>query len=195
MVAIISQMGVIVLTHQWFHKPHRIWFSRPRGGPSANMNFYNASPNSFVPSNTSQVHNDKVPSIIQNWQLKFDGSRDGLHIEEFLYMLRYLTRVTFNNDFSVICDNFQILLTGKARNWYWRYHKNVEWVEWNSFCEAIRNQYRECKPFFDIREEIRNRKQKASVTFDMFFVDRLPRPMTEAELIEILGRNLRPEIR
>lgn len=54
---------------------------------------------------------------------------------------------------------------------------------------------------FDIKEEIRNRKMKPGENFEAFYdsvcaiVDRLGHPMSEEELVEILVRNLRPEIR
>lgn len=159
------------------------------------------SPHSCSGSNLSGIPFDKITSLIQNWNLRFDGSPAGLNVEEFLYRVRSLTRDNLNGDFSVICKNLNILLIGKAREWFWRYHKNVQVVEWNHFCGAIRNQYKEFKSTFDIKEEIRCRKQKTNETYDTFFdsittiMDRLPEPIAEGELIEILLRNLRPDIR
>ncbi|KAI8126690.1 hypothetical protein CVS40_3298 [Lucilia cuprina] len=168
-----------------------------------NINILNSPirPNSAGNSYHSTLNADKIALIIQNWNVKFDGTSNGLNIEEFLYRIRTLTKDYFNSDFSIICRNLHILLTGKAREWYWRYHKRVQVIEWNDFCEAIRCQYREFKSSFDIREEIRNRKQKPGESFDSFFeavytiMDKLPTPMSDLELIEILARNLRPDIR
>lgn len=160
----------------------------------------NFSSNTFS-FNANNMHADKVTSIINNWNLKFDGSPNGLNIDEFLYRVRTLTKETFNNDFSVICKNLNTLLTGKAREWYWRYHKLVSTVVWDEFCLAIRSQYKDMKSSFDLREELRNRKQKQGESYDSFFdalsiiADRLARPMVEEEFIEIIARNLRPEIR
>lgn len=168
---------------------------------NCNSHLLNLSNNSFLHSNNTNMPLDKITSIIQNWNLKFDGSSNGLNVEEFLYRLKSLTSDYFNGDYSVICRNLNSLLTGKARDWYWRYHKQVQYIEWNAFCEALRSQYKEFKSSFDLREEIRSRKQKPNETFDNFFesvsamMDKLPRAMSEAELIEILARNLRPDIR
>lgn len=159
------------------------------------------SPFALTHSNNRTIHADKITQVIQNWNLKFDGSSNGLQVEEFLYRVKSLTLDTFNGDFTIICRNLHILLTGKARDWYWRYHKQVKSVNWKDFCEALRCHYRECKSSFDIREEVRNRKQKPGETFDSFFdaisaiMDRLPTPMSDSELIEILARNLRTDIR
>lgn len=159
------------------------------------------SPNNVSNISNSSYQPDKISSIIRNWNLEFNGSESGLNVEEFLYRVRILTRDTFNSDFGLICKNLHILLTGKARDWFWRYHKNGQNIEWEDFCDAIRWQYRDFKSSFDIREEIRNRKQKPGESFDFYFdavstiMDRLSSPMSETELIEVLTRNLRPEIR
>lgn len=162
--------------------------------PLSNLFLNSNSPNPNMPL-------DKITSIIQNWNLKFDGSSNGLNVDEFLYRLGSLTSDYFNGDYSVICRNLNSLLTGKARDWYWRYHKQVQYIEWGAFSDALRNQYKEFKSSFDIREDIRARKQKPNETFDVFFevvsamMDKLPRAMIEPELIEIIARNLRPDIR
>lgn len=169
--------------------------NRPMQNNAQNTN----SPQTFLSYGSLNI--DKVTLVIQNWNLKFDGTPTGLNVEEFLYRLRSLTQDYFNGDFSIICRNLHILLSGKARDWYWRYHKQVKNIEWTDFCEAIRCQYREFKSSFDIREEIRNRKQKPGESFDSFFEaisaisDRLSTSISELELIEIIAHNLRPEIR
>lgn len=68
-------------------------------------------------------------------------------------------------------------------------------------CLALKYQFKEFKTSFDIQEEVRNRKMKPNETFETFFeavsamLDKLETPIPESELIEILTRNLRPEIR
>lgn len=152
-------------------------------------------------SSSISFHTDKITSVIQNWGLKFDGAPSSISVEEFLYRVRSLTRDHFGGDFSNICKNLNILLSGKARDWFWRYRKQVDVINWEDFCDAIRLQYKDYKSTSDIREEIRNRKQKPGESFELFFeaistiMDRLPSPMCETELIEIITRNLRPEVR
>lgn len=167
-----------------------------------NTNFRNQPGGASNFSSTSNIYQtDKVTNIIQNWNLKFDGSANGIRIEEFLYRIRSLTYSYFGGDFSIICNNLHILLSGKARDWFWAYHKNVQSIQWQEFCEAIRSKYRDYKSSFQIQEEIRNRKQRLGETFDTFFDDvsaimnRLATPLPENDLVEILIRNLRPEIR
>lgn len=150
---------------------------------------------------TQQIRPDKVTSIIRDWHIKFDGSSTGISVDEFLYRVRTLTRENLNNDFSQLCKNLPLLLSGKAQDWFWRYHKQVDHIEWEPFCLAIKYQYKEFRSSFDIKEEIRARKMKSNENFETFYeavsslLDRLDSPMPEQELIEILTRNLRPEIR
>lgn len=144
---------------------------------------------------------EKITAIIQNWNIKFDGSANGLTVEEFLYRVRSLTVENFNGDLNVICKNLPMLLTGKARDWYWRYHKQVDRIQWDEFCSALRYQFKDFKSNFDVREEVRNRKMRPWETFEAFYenicsmLDRLETPIPETELVEILTRNLRPDIR
>lgn len=144
---------------------------------------------------------NKIISIIQSWNVRFDGSLKGLRSEEFLYRIKCLTRENFNGNFEHICRNLHVLLTGKAKEWYWRYHKSVENIEWESFCSAFRRQYKDYRTSFDIREELHNRKQKPNESFESFYdamneiLDQLATPLHNQEIIEIISRNLRPEIR
>lgn len=152
-------------------------------------------------SQNLSLNSDKITSIIRNWNIKFDGTGNGLTVEEFLYRIRILTRDNFNSNFDVVCKNLHILLADKALNWYWRYHKQVHHIQWLDFCDAIQSQFRDCRSVADIEEDLRNRKQRAGENFDAFYdsvtsmLDRLPRPIPERELVDLLMRNLRPEVR
>lgn len=113
---------------------HRYHNPTPIQGNEAFSNFQpvNLSPNTHFSSSSHPMNPEKITTIINNWHLKFDGSPDGLTIKEFLYRIKTLTRDTFNNDFTVICSNLNTMLTGKARDWYWRYHKQVQSITWES---------------------------------------------------------------
>lgn len=156
---------------------------------------------SSTPNFNSSLSSDKIPSIIRNWNLQFDGSTQGLDVDEFLYRVKSLAADNFEGDYTVICKNLNILLSGKAREWFWRYRKQVPSVIWEDFCIAIRYQYKDFRSDADIREELRNRKQKPGESFESFYdsictiLDRLSSQIPDVELIEIIKRNLRPDIR
>lgn len=133
---------------------------------------------------------DRVTFIIQNWNLQFDGSNCGLSVDEFLYRLRTLTKEHLNGNFSHICKNIPILLTGKAKDWFWRYHKTVDSIQWTEFCGALRTQFKDLRSDFDLMESIRSRKIKSGKSFDSFYES-----IEEESMVEILVRDLRPDIR
>lgn len=158
--------------------------------------------NTGFPNVFSNINNTaKITTTIQSWNIRFDGSSKGLRCEEFLYRIQCLTEENFNGNFDYICANLHVLLTGKAKDWYWKYHKSVNRIEWDSFCSALKKQYRDYRTTYDIREELHNRKQKVNESFEVFFdaitdiSDRLDVPLEDEDLIEIITRNLRPEIR
>lgn len=157
--------------------------------------------NNLNVSHFSNLSPEKITSIINNWNVKFDGSSNGLNVEEFLYRVRSLTASTLDNDFSLVRKNLHSILLGKARDWYWQFHKQSPNFDWTDFCTAIRYRYKDYKSDYDIREEIRNRKQKPGESFEAFYdsitaiTARLSEPIQEFDLIETITRNLRPDIR
>ncbi|CAD7015154.1 unnamed protein product [Ceratitis capitata] len=157
--------------------------------------------NNLNTSHFSTLSPEKITSIINNWNVKFDGSTNGLNVEEFLYRVRSLTASTLDNDFSLVRNNVHSILIGKARDWYWQFHKQSPDFDWTDFCTAIRHRYKDYKSDYDIREEIRNRKQKPGESFETFYdsittiIARLSEPMQDFDLIETITRNLRPDVR
>lgn len=150
---------------------------------------------------SSSVRPEKIPSIIRNWNIRFDGSKTGLTVDEFIYRISSMTTEQLSGNFEIICNNLAMLLYDKALHWYWRYHKKVDTIRWRDFCVALKCEFKDMRSNYDIREELRNRKMRPSESFETFYdsicliLDRLETPIAEAELVEILMGNLRPEIR
>lgn len=57
---------------------------------------------------SSNLSPDKVTNIIQSWNVRFDGSSNGLRCEEFIYRIPCLTSENFNNNFDLVCKNLNI---------------------------------------------------------------------------------------
>lgn len=82
-----------------------------------------------------------------------------------------------------------------------RYHRQHDNVDWFQLTDSLKRQYKEHFNDYDIRDDIRRRKQRPNENFDDFydaitvFADRLRSPMSEEELCETILRNLRTEIR
>ena len=169
---------------------------------ATNLNQNNYPDLSLTSSNYhTSSYQIRVTNILQSWNIKFDGSDSGLSVEEFIYRIKSLTNDYLNNDFHLLCKHLHILLNGKAREWYWRYRKQVPNLNWTNLCSELRYQYKDFKTASDIKQQIRTRKQREGETFQSFYddivrmSDRLSAPLEEEELIEIVTRNLLPEIR
>lgn len=143
---------------------------------------------------------DKVSQIIYNWKLKFTGGSKSLPVESFIYRVEALTKQTLSGNFTILCMNASALFDDKAADWFWRFHKAFPNFQWSDLCKALKEQYRDSRTDVDLRELIRDRKQKCGESFDNFYesvvelVDRLDQPLPDRTLVEILRRNLLPEI-
>lgn len=149
----------------------------------------------------SSFRPDKIGHIIYNWKLRFSGDSRGISVDNFLYRVEALTHQTLNGNFNLLCDHISTLFDAKANDWFWRYHRSVNRViNWPNLCAALKKQYKDSRTDVDIREMIRDRKQKMGESFDEFYEavvnisDRLTEPLSENILVEILRRNLLPEI-
>jgi len=146
---------------------------------------------------------DKVVHIISKWPVRFKGDNtDKFTIHDFIYRIYSLTRSTLGGNFNALCDHVSILFEGKAATMFWRYHAQVYGlVQWDSLCQWLREEFRDRRTDYDVRELIRARKQKSNERFAVFLenvmllVDKLQHPIPNHELVEILKRNLRPDIR
>jgi len=109
----------------------------------------------------------KVVQILNGWKLKY--SEVGVSVDNFIYRVEALTHQTLEGNFAILCRNASVLFEGKAYEFYWRYHKSVSRVQWDTLCFALRTQFREERDDVDVEELIRNRKQKTNESFDSFY--------------------------
>ncbi|XP_039233794.1 uncharacterized protein LOC120322428 [Drosophila yakuba] len=150
---------------------------------------------------SSSISSRQTVDIMQKWGVHFDGSTDGLGVEEFIYRIKALTDKTLGSDFTSMCKNMHVLFTGKARSWYWRYHKQVDGIVWSNICASLRQHYKDYRSDFMSMELIRARKQKHGEPFSAFYeavaslIDKASIKIEEEEFIEILKNNLLPETR
>jgi len=137
---------------------------------------------------------------MQKWGVHFDGSTEGLGVDEFIYRIKVLTDETLGSDFTIMCKNMHVLFTGKARSWFWRYHKQVDRIVWSNICASLRQKYKDYRSDFMSMELIRARKQKHGEPFSSFYeavaslIDKASIKIEE-ELCEILKNNLLPDTR
>lgn len=171
------------------NNPQRLLGSRPNLG---NTNVYR----------NYDLTTDRVSQIISGWHLKFSGrEEDGLSVDNFIYRVQALTNQGLRGDFDLLCKHVHLLFCGKAIDWFWRFHRNTTRLDWTILCDELRNEFCDSRTDYDLKEQIRNRKQRNGEKFDLFYdallriSDGLQQPISNFELIEILKRNLRPDVR
>lgn len=139
--------------------------------------------------------------IISGWKLSYDGSLTSIPVDEFIYRVNDLTLTTLRGDYRSLCQNVHMLFEGKAKRWFWRYHHSVGDLDWFGICEDLRRNFKDFRTDFEIKESLRNLKQKAGESFENYLdhilttADSLRHPLSEQELVEIVVRNLQPDIR
>lgn len=101
----------------------------------------------------------------------------------------------------MLCKHAHSLFDGKALDWYWRYHRQNNDIDWFSLTRALRNQYKDDMSDFELLEDIRGRKQKPTENIDEYLdvisamSDRLRTSIPDQDLCQIIIHNLRNEIR
>lgn len=168
---------------------------------SGNQNAYTHVPNECLSSSNSfRPTSESNTKTIINWKISFDGSMDKMPVEEFIYRINALTRTSLSGDYTALCQNAHLLFEGKAKAWFWRYHKSVPAINWIDLCESLKKSFRDIRTDFEVKEQIRARSQKAGECFEKYFdavmclCDCLKVPFEEYELIEVLKRNLKDEL-
>jgi len=154
-----------------------------------------------VPSST-RIPADKVAHVMAKWPVRFKGTeKDPLTVKDFVYRVSALTTANLYGDFQILCNNISVLLEDRAATWFWRFHARQGGIfSWATFCQQLSEEYGDRRTDFKIREFIRNRKQRDKERFDSYYndvlhlVDKLSNPLSNAELIDILRNNLRPEL-
>lgn len=152
-------------------------------------------------NNSTVIPPEKVSNIIQNWHIKFDGSKSGLATEDFLYRVRSMTNQNLYGNHSLLCDHLHLLLVGKANEWFWKFHKTYPHFIWNTFCVEFRKKFEDIETDMDIWESINSRRQGEKESFEEFQFDveklvaRLRNPIQEESLVRLLIRHSKPSLR
>lgn len=177
--------------------------NRPNITPTNSTDGYlpNTSPRPNSHSPQEPFYAEKVLNIIRNWRLKFSGFDNDMTVDEFIYRVNILTTNNLKGDFELLCKHAHSLFEGKALAWFWRYHRQHDDIDWMTFTNALRKQYKVDYSDFDILDDIRRRKQRQNENFDEYLdiisamTDKLKIPVSDIDLCETIIRNLKTEIR
>lgn len=138
---------------------------------------------------------------IHKWTLRFDGSPKSLEAEDFVFRAERQAQL-YGVTQRALVIGIGNLLAGRAAQWYWTYQRQVEDATWDEFKQAFLRRYAPHRQSdYEIRSKIENRRQQQGESFNDFCQDiealevRLIRRMAEAELVEILRRNMSMSLR
>lgn len=151
-------------------------------------------------ANSHQVTSMAGGHRIHQWSLRFSGT-DEMDVEDFLDQVESQA-VLFEVSEAALSLGIWNLLTGKARQWYCTYKREMGEVSWREFKEEFIRRYAPNRESdFDIRWKIESRWQTDKETFNEYCQDveamasRMTYRMRPGELLEILKRNMSTSLR
>lgn len=134
-------------------------------------------------------------SPMSRWNLKFDGTKATMPVEDLVFRLNRRQALDQVSD-QYMVHNFDRIVTGKADQWYWDFIKTYPHASWAMVKEALIVQFRGLTDDSELLVEMSNRKQGHREPFDDFLSavlllnNRRARRLPDLELIRILRRNL-----
>lgn len=169
--------------------------------PSINLNNRNT-----LNADNSNAHNSSFGSNVseniklEKWKISYDGTTS---VSEFLFKIETLSNRTRCSDEHLL-SNFHIFLTGKAECWYWLYmqqNRHGRRVTYDALKTALTKEYGYLESDHEVLLRISARKQHFKESYDDFHASvlsmncRLREPFPERTLIEIMKRNLLPNLK
>lgn len=137
---------------------------------------------------------------MSKWNIKYCGSSSDMHVDEFTFRAATLSR-SANIDLDMLPLGMHYLLHGEAQEWFWVFHREFPQADWNTFTDAMRNQFAPTENEFEVWDKIRGRKQRQSENFGQFYVavvglaSRLRQRMSEANMVDLLRSNMKLELK
>ena len=172
----------------------------PEPAPNGQQNSQPSYNGSRSPYDQNRQYFDRKPIRLDQWDIKFDGKRDGtITVEEFVFRVEYL-QSHYGCPWEIVMRDFHILLRDQAKEWYWLYIRNNRQADWNALRHAIIFQFQSTTSDFEVMRDIVERRQQINESVDTFFHAvlklraKLAKPVPEYDMIRILKRNLRDNI-
>lgn len=137
--------------------------------------------------------------VMAKWSLRFSGGPRDLPVDEFVFRVETLARLA-NLSYQALALGLHQILTGNASSWYWVYIRNEPFATWAMVRAALIAAFQSNVSDVAIRRRIMDRLQRPSERFMEFCIAvqelevRLSVRMSDAELLEILRRNMLPHM-
>jgi Retrotransposon gag protein len=214
-----SQYGQTLLTQQKAHEQNRPT-TAPYAPPNYSQNFGPAHPwqpnsapyhnthvgsqSQFQPGSQTQYYQPQSPSgnlarrsAVFKWRIAFSGDNTGLSLNDFLLQAEDL-RIAAGMNETDLRESLIHLLRGSALTWYRAFH--AQYGTWQSLKFAMRKEFLPYDYEYYLRKDIDQRFQGDNESFSVFLASmemlfkNLSKPPPEEEKIEILRRNMKPEL-
>lgn len=153
-----------------------------------------AAPAVVSPVTTSVVNIHKHQYEPRKWGIKFQGQAE-LSVSAFLEQVE-IKRRSSNLSEAELLSCVSDLLEGGAAIWYSSKSEKIK--SWSDFQRILREEF---QPFFyqsELWDEIRARRQQVNERVGIYFAymshlfNRLPKPPSEEEKLEVLKKNILP---
>ncbi|KAI8126494.1 hypothetical protein CVS40_3303 [Lucilia cuprina] len=156
-------------------------------------------------SNSNRSSNNQADSYqtsdsnvkLEKWKISFDGLGS---VSDFLFKVETLSSRSKCSDEHLL-SNFHVLLEGKAESWYWLFTKQNKNITYPLLRHAITKEFGHLESDHDILLKMSLRKQQYKESYDDFHCTivsmnlRLQNPLPDVTLIDILKKNLNPNLR
>lgn len=148
---------------------------------------------------TPSISNGQQGIKVERFGLNFSGKPNTLSVEDFIYRLEYFQR-HYRLEWDDILNEFHILVSGPAYEWFWLQQKTNNVSNWESLKHALIERFKTRRTCFEEMRDLLERKQLPGETIDSFFHDvnlmrsKLERPVSEYEMISLVKKNLRKSL-
>jgi hypothetical protein len=136
-------------------------------------------------------------NVVHKWRIEFRGDENGISLNDFISQVEHFQKAEAVSD-AELRDSVIHLLKGQALTWYRAFHN--EYPSWPDLKYALRKEFLPGAYQHYLRQEIEARVQGEDEKFSVFLASmemlfkNLAYPISEAEKIDILRRNMHPEL-
>nr|XP_032290091.1 uncharacterized protein LOC116650490 [Drosophila virilis] len=136
---------------------------------------------------------------LERWNVKFDGEDAMNSVEDFVFRLEFLQR-QYQCPWKEVLRGFHLLLTGRAREWYWMHVRHSRVDSWMQLRHALLDRFRGYQTEHEVMQELLQREQQASEGVDDYIhhmrqlAARFQKPLRDRELVRIIKRGLKESL-
>lgn len=170
--------------------------SQPRPGTSSSFVGEEGNSGNRPQSVPNSIFETSTPKL-KDWNVSYSG--DG-NVSDFLFKIDTL-RERSQCPTEYLMDGFQTFLTDRAETWYWMYIKQYPRATYSQLKTALTREFGTLESDHEVILRISTRRQHSKESYDDFHStivqmnQRLRSPMSDIALIEIIKKNVNPDLK